>query len=111
MQRGGPSDLLSLCLPVVVHKLMYDVCLADAQLLADLLDRIGIFPSEPECPVYQVEASVLATGSDPRASPFLNLVHIYTLLFWSMNLVEETLMYFLSLLYALSSILICVSDR
>lgn len=61
--------LLLLCLPVVVHKLMYYVCLADAQLLADLLDRVGIFPSEPECPVYQVKASVLATGSGPRASP------------------------------------------
>ena len=81
MQRGGPSVLLFLCLPVVVHKLMYDVCLADSQLLADLLDRVGIFPSEPECPVYQIKTSVLAPGSGPRASPFLNLVHIYTLLF------------------------------
>ena len=57
--------LLLLCLPVVVHKLMYDVCLADAQLLADLLDRVGIFPSEPKCPVYQIKASVLAPGSGP----------------------------------------------
>ena len=46
------KGLLLLCLPVVVHKLVYYVCLADAQLLADLLDRIGVFPSEPECPVY-----------------------------------------------------------
>lgn len=61
--------LLLLCLLVVVHKLVYDVCLADAQLLADLLDSVGIFPSEPECPVYQIKASVLATGSEPRASP------------------------------------------
>lgn len=90
---------------------MYYVCLADAQLLADLLDSVGILPSEPECPVNQIKASVLATGSGPQSSPFLNLVHIYMLLFWDMNLVEETLMYFLSLLYALSSILICVSDR
>lgn len=44
--------LLLLCLLVVVHKLMYYVCLADAQLLADLLDSVGIFPSNPECPVY-----------------------------------------------------------
>lgn len=61
--------LLLLCLIVVVHKLMYYVCLADAQLLADLLDSVGVFPSEPECPVYQIEASVLAPGSRPRASP------------------------------------------
>ena len=61
--------LLLLCLPIVVHKLMYYVCLADAQLLADLLDRIGIFPSEPECPVNQIKASVLAPGSGPQASP------------------------------------------
>lgn len=61
--------LLLLCLPVVVHKLMYDVCLADAQLLANLLDNIGILPSEPECPVYQIKASILTPGSGPRASP------------------------------------------
>lgn len=60
---------LLLCLIVVVHKLMYYVCLADAQLLADLLDSVGILPSEPECPVYQIKASVFAPGSRPRASP------------------------------------------
>ena len=68
-REEGRRTLLLLCLPVVVHKLMYYVCLADAQLLADLLDRVGIFPSEPECPVYQVKAFTLATGSGPRASP------------------------------------------
>ena len=68
-REEGCQTLLLLCLPVVVHKLMDYVCLADAQLLADLLDRVGIFPSEPECPVYQINASVLATGSGPRASP------------------------------------------
>ena len=62
-REEGLLTLLLLCLPVVVHKLMYYVCLADAQLLADLLDRVGIFPSEPECPVYQIKASVLAPGS------------------------------------------------
>lgn len=67
-EEGLPVFLL-LCLPVVVHKLVYDVCLADAKLLADLLDSVGIFPSEPECPVYQIKASVLAPGSRPRASP------------------------------------------
>ena len=68
-KEEGLATLLLLCLPVVVHKLMYDVCLADAQLLADLLDSVGIFPSEPECPVNQIKASVLAPGSGPRASP------------------------------------------
>ena len=68
-KEEGCLTLLFLCLPVVVHKLMYHVCLADAQLLADLLDSVGIFPSEPECPVYQIKASVLATGSGPQASP------------------------------------------
>ena len=68
-REEGLLSLLLLCLPVVVHKLMYYVCLADAQLLADLLDSVGILPSEPECPVYQINASVLATGSGPRASP------------------------------------------
>lgn len=68
-REEGLLTLLLLCLPVVVHKLMYDVCLADAQLLADLLDRIGIFPSEPECPVNQIEVSTFSTGSGPQASP------------------------------------------
>ena len=68
-KEEGLPVLLLLCLSVVVHKLMYYVCLADAQLLADLLDSVGIFPSETECPVDQIEASVLATGSRPRASP------------------------------------------
>ena len=64
-REEGRLTLILLCLLVVVHKLMYYVCLADAQILADLLDRVGIFPSEPKCPVYQVKASVLATGSGP----------------------------------------------
>ena len=68
-REEGLPVLLLLCLPVVVYKLVYDVCLADAQLLADLLDRVGIFPSEPECPVYQVKVSAFSTGSGPRASP------------------------------------------
>lgn len=62
-KEEGLAVLLLLCLPVVVHNLVYYVCLADAQLLADLLDSVGILPSEPECPVYQIKASVLATGS------------------------------------------------
>ena len=68
-KEEGLVTLLLLCLLVVVHKLMYDVCLADAQLLADLLDSIGILPSEPECPVYQIKAFAFSTGSGPRASP------------------------------------------
>ena len=68
-KEEGRLTLLLLCLPVVVHKLVNDVCLADAQLLADLLDSVGILPSEPECPVYQIKASVLAPGSGPQASP------------------------------------------
>ena len=64
-KEEGRLTLLLLYLPVVVHKLMYYVCLADAQLLADLLDRVGILTSEPECPVYQVKAFTLATGSGP----------------------------------------------
>lgn len=68
-REEGRLTLLLLCLPVVVHKLMYYVCLADAQLLADLLDRIGIFPSEPECPVDQIKAFAFSTGSGPQASP------------------------------------------
>ena len=68
-REEGLLTLLLLCLPVVVHKLVYYVCLADAQLLTDLLDRVGIFTSEPECPVYQVKVSAFSTGSGPRASP------------------------------------------
>ena len=68
-REEGRLTLLLLCLPVVVHKLVYYVCLADAQLLADLLDRVGIFPSEPECPVNQIKAFAFAPGSGPQASP------------------------------------------
>ena len=68
-KEEGLAVLLLLCLLVVVHKLMYYVCLADAQLLADLLDSVGILPSDPECPVYQIKAFAFSTGSGPRASP------------------------------------------
>ena len=68
-KEEGLLVLLLLCLLVVVHKLMYDVCLADTQLLADLLDSVGILPSEPECPVDQIKAFAFSTGSRPRASP------------------------------------------
>ena len=68
-KEEGRQTLLLLCLPVVVHKLMYYVCLADAQLLADLLDSVGIFPSEPECPVDQIKAFAFSPGSGPRAAP------------------------------------------
>lgn len=37
--------------------------------------------------------------------------HYFVNYFWIVNFVDETLIYFLPLVYALSSILICVSDK